>query len=164
MTSTPKSKGLDRSKLQDLLPPQEGVQIGRGTLPLRGLGVEEISSLLSIYKDGLLPFITAQGDMLSLALALPSMCVDIITIASDSASEDRDIIARIPVLYQAECLSKVYTLSVPDEKKLLRLLEKLGDKMREFRVAVDPTNNRSGSTSEIQLQDSLTPSLDGATG
>lgn len=135
-----------RSRLEDMLAAPEKVPMPRGQLEVRGIGVEEISSLLGLYKDQIMAFFAGDAvDFTGLVIMAPRMVADIIALAADRESEI-DAIRRIPIQYQADCLAAIYRLSVPDEKKFFQSLGRVAEKLSAARKAIAQSGS-SGVTS-----------------
>lgn len=155
--------------IRDLLPQPIAVSLGEGKeIKARGLGVAPISRLLSVHMDSFVAFLGSGGkDYEAMILTAPELAVDIICEACDIDATDpaqREAIKeRVPAGTQAELLEAIYTLSVPNEKKLYQLFERVLNALKARNAArlkaqqtnsVEPLPNGSTNSSE-----QATPSL-----
>lgn len=153
-----------RPPIADLLPLPEEVPIGRGKLPVRGLGLEEIGRLLSVYKDQFFLFMSGKGSFEHMALACPALLNDILCTAADVPEDDTEYragVARIPLGYQLDCMAAIWKLSVPDEKKLQSLLVLVAESLGLAKDAL--TKGQLMSSLAGNLQNGSTTSSEQAT-
>lgn len=106
------------SLLSDLLPVPELINLGRGTLAVRGLSLQELIALASRHKQDYAAFFNGEDiDMATLAVHAPQLIAEAIGLATDK-KYTVDELSNLPVGVQVEMVSAIWKLTVPDLKKL----------------------------------------------
>ena len=102
----------------ELMAPPTVIPFGTSTIEVRGVALEELASLLTRYKEKVLPFfVSANINYSELLLTAPDMVAEMIAIASDSPGEEPNI-KKFPAADQIEALTAIFKMSVPDLGKL----------------------------------------------
>ena len=128
--------------LEDLLPPPAEVDLGRGKLLLNGLDATQVAKLILTYKDQFLMFLGSNGTNFDgLLLTAPEAVLDILAMAAGMEPQ-REKFRKIPVAKQLECLTVVYKLSVPDEKKFQESLVGLLATLKSVKVEESQTQTQ----------------------
>jgi len=107
-------------KLAEYLPVPREVLIegSTKTLSVRGLTLQEIVKLIAKYKDDIAVFLDPDNKSIDkLVVSAPPMVADIICMATDTVGQEDDAM-KFPFAVQANALTAIWELSVPDLKKL----------------------------------------------
>lgn len=105
--------------IADLLPQAVTVEVGRGTVEVSGLTLDDIVPLFAKHKDELGQFFsdTDDFDAAGLLMAAPAMAAEIVALGIGAVGQEDDI-RKMPAAAQIECLIAIWNQSVPDVKKL----------------------------------------------
>lgn len=113
-------------RLEDLIPAPITVNVGRGSVEVRGLTLTHIGVLLSKYGQELAPVFSEDSDpdfsvLLSVA---PALCSDLIAMAI-GAEDQLAYVELIPLSAKLDILMGTWKLSVLDPKGLAGKLREL---------------------------------------
>jgi hypothetical protein len=136
--------------IADLLPEPVEVNVGNGTLAVRGLQLDDLAPLITKYQDDLAQFFAGDGfDAQAMIIQAPHMAADIIAIGAEAVGQEADI-RKLPAASQIEALLAIWKISVPDVKKLRESL--LGAvaslSLNPQQALEDPSTSTSENTSQ----------------
>jgi len=128
-------------KVADLIPLPAEVPVGRGSIKLHALSLQDIVRLMYTYEKSFLQ-IYAEGksgtaNYAPIVAAAPQMVVDIITMSAGAKGQEEDV-KRIPGPAQVVCLAEIWRLSVPDPKKLKESLSALMGELKPLMQPLEP--------------------------
>lgn len=103
----------------DLLAPPGEVKLARGSLPVRGLSLQEIVGVLSKHKHDYESFFDGETlNALKVASTAPLLLAEVLSMSTGVPIDDFN---RVPVGVQVEILEAVWKQTVPDIKKVADL-------------------------------------------
>lgn len=131
------------ASIRELLPPPAELNLGMGSLKLRGLSLEDVVKLIDKHKEAFSLFFVSDGspDMAAILAEAPDMVAEIIAKAADREAELEDV-KLIPASLQLVALTMVWEASVPDPLAVRKAIERLQgevSKLRKPPATVDKT-------------------------
>jgi len=152
--------------IADLLPEAVLVEVGKGSIEVRGIPLDQLVPLIARHGEGLSKFLV--GDKFNaeaMALHAPEIVVDLLAAACDAKGQEADL-RRLPAAVQIEILLTTWKLSVPDVKKLrsslLGLIKSLNLSDAQ-KAKLIPLNGPSETLSPSPLSDSSPTDIDSET-
>lgn len=138
-------------RIADLLPKPVQVDTGNGMLEVRGLTLEQLVLLLMVHKNELVAYLNADGEpnLGDLLLKSPVMAAEIIAAAAGAEGQEDDI-RKFPMSVQLTALAEIWTLSVPDVKKLTGVVQRLTREVREAQGQSPNLGNSLATTLQTQ--------------
>jgi|PlaIllAssembly_1097288.scaffolds.fasta_scaffold00010_30 hypothetical protein len=124
------------ASIRDLLPPPVEINLGRGTLQLRGLSLEDVVSLITKHKEAFSLFFANEGDpdMSAIVATAPDMVAEIIAKAANMEDQKEDV-KLIPAALQLVALTAVWEASVPDPLAVRKAIERLQGEVSKLKKA-----------------------------
>lgn len=122
----------------DLLPAPAEIALPNGkTFPVRGLTLEQVSYLMATNFEVLTTFMV--GDTINFkafALKSPELAAHAIALGADAIGQE-DNIRKLPFQVQLDALMQIWSLTVPDVKKLKELLSGATTALNESRASLE---------------------------
>lgn len=143
---------MSKIVLSDLIAVTTNVEIAPGKeLPIRALTLNEIAQLVISYREAAINlFNEAKSEVPNYPLvlaALPLLVADIIAYGAD-LEDQKDTILKLAPGTQIQLLEAIWSISVPDAKKLLESLSKLMEQVKRLAPSENPVPQNSQSTSQ----------------
>lgn len=119
--------------IEDLVPLTKPVNLGRGEVEVRGLGLGELVPFLIKHGDVLEPFMDSDltPDFTGMIAKAPKIVGELI--AMGIGADDPDVIHKIPLAAQVEILMTMWKISVPDPKEFAAKLSELLGTVKQLR-------------------------------
>ncbi|HJV26860.1 MAG TPA: hypothetical protein VJ673_14320 [Aromatoleum sp.] len=99
--------------LQNFVIPTTTIPTAGGNITVRGLGVDDLSTLIRTHGDDVAPLLDGELNIDTLATTAPAMVADVIALAAD-APEAAPTAARMPIAIQSRLLTEVFKLTFTD--------------------------------------------------
>lgn len=120
--------------LRQLLPEPRMINLGRGTAPVYGLNIAQLSSLLVTHSEHIQRFLSdSKPDIEGMVAVIPELSVKLIAMGLRCEGQE-DMIEVMPLAVQVEVLMDIWELSVPDAKKLKARLAGLSEGIKSLAV------------------------------
>lgn len=121
------------TSILDLIPDKISIPVGKGSLLVRGLVLDEIIALIKEHGEVLKPFLSKQpaiegaidNSLENLLLEAPKVVYQIIQFGAEIPDEESEAIPRFPLVSQLELLQSIWSETIPDIKKFSGLLKSM---------------------------------------
>lgn len=122
--------------IKDLLPPPAEINLGRGSLSLKGLSLEDVVVLINKHKEAFGMFFVSEGnpDMTAIISSAPDMVAEILARSAGMVGQE-DEMKLIPASLQLVALTAVWEASVPDPLAVRKAIEKLQVEVSKLKKA-----------------------------
>lgn len=135
---------MSKVLLSDLIPEAVTVNVGRGSVEVFGISIEQVGPLLEVLakaeKGGVK--IDETMDVNAMVAAAPDLA-DMVIAMAIKCEDQMDSVKRIPLASKIEILMTTWRMSVPDPKGLGAILQSLKAELVKAKESLNDPSQKS---------------------